>query len=435
MLKMTNENNNNVNDMDSVVDNYSENTGQRIAPRSVERVFVGSSDISNFDSIKNLKLEHINVPLNKLKMEFKGNTDPSKFKTNKERDAKTLLHLPDGRVMSVGSKFYESFSNLTSLGRSVFNYFSPDEVFERVAKHSKDVVRITTEGFKNAEASSTLHGKVLTFSGLNKPTMLPGDVVDLAERYDGVRPSYHDGLVSVSFPCPFPMNMSIVGKSDSDFTTRFTVDFNLDCFGAPAAYLELLRKVCSNGMVARTKAFRTEFSLGKDDSNISAVLNRAIGSFNSEEGYHAYRDRMTAATRSWASLGNYLTLSKSIFRGCAANGFGIKERREIIERLDKITEAPMHMYSFIAGGAISPRTAKVLAINCTVYDLINFATEVATHKFTNLTAKNYLYGWLGDIIVSEYDLENTRDKFADFKDICFDHLAPKIKQDNTVMGN
>ena len=61
-------------------------------------------------------------------------------------------------------------------------------------------------------------------------------------------------------------------------------------------------------------------------------------------------------------------------------------------------------------------------MRCTVYDLINFATEVASHHAEAEGARK-IQAWVGDCLANEYDMEGTRDKITDFKDF---HLAPGV---------
>ncbi|MEZ4236145.1 MAG: hypothetical protein R3F59_08280 [Myxococcota bacterium] len=55
----------------------------------------------------------------------------------------------------------------------------------------------------------------------------------------------------------------------------------------------------------------------------------------------------------------------------------------------------------------------MLPAKCRVYDLINFASEVATHHALPEAAWQ-LQGWLGRLISDEYDLEGTAEGSADF---------------------
>jgi hypothetical protein len=56
---------------------------------------------------------------------------------------------------------------------------------------------------------------------------------------------------------------------------------------------------------------------------------------------------------------------------------------------------------------VNTKKLKTLPAKCSVYDLINFATEVATHH-SDTTAARRLHGWVGGLISNEYDLEGAK---------------------------
>jgi len=59
---------------------------------------------------------------------------------------------------------------------------------------------------------------------------------------------------------------------------------------------------------------------------------------------------------------------------------------------------------------------------CKVYDVLNFASEMATHHADPGGARA-IQAFLGDLIASEYDLEGTADHFADWRDFFIGHEA------------
>ena len=65
--------------------------------------------------------------------------------------------------------------------------------------------------------------------------------------------------------------------------------------------------------------------------------------------------------------------------------------------------------------ALTRKKMQQLPSYCSMYDLINFATEVATHYCTEKNGR-LLQAELGNFLMSEYDLENTRQAKPDFAD-------------------
>ncbi len=83
--------------------------------------------------------------------------------------------------------------------------------------------------------------------------------------------------------------------------------------------------------------------------------------------------------------------------------------------------------------ALSAKRQRALPVNCRVYDLLNFASELATHH-TSGSASRVVQAWIGTLISREYDLEESCDAFCDFRDFFLDRklngeLAMDLQRD------
>jgi hypothetical protein len=368
------------------------------------------------------RIKRYSLPVSKLTLvSTKG---LGEYKSQKEMDVNCRLALPDGSQFTVTDKLWRTFSQAYGLSRNVFNYFSADEVFSRVcSKRNHDEMRLTVEEFDNVQNPSGrlyANGQALTLSRPDKAFVSVNDANSVITRYGGKGAKYQDGVVTASFDCPFPMKF-VVGEQDSGYKTMFHVRMPLDGYGLPASYLMLLRLVCSNGMVAMTKAFKTEFSLGKDESSLLPALNRGISSFTNEEGFHAFRDRLVAAMGSWASLYEFLSLVRTINSACTADSLAASERTEILDTLEMQAKRPHLVYGLVAGDEPQARIQRVTPVEMTIYDLLNFATEVGTHCISSLHGQNRINAWVGDMITQgNFDLEGSTSSYPDFTDFFLD---------------
>ena len=77
------------------------------------------------------------------------------------------------------------------------------------------------------------------------------------------------------------------------------------------------------------------------------------------------------------------------------------------------------IYGLANVDALSVKRQRSLPVNCTVYDLLNFASEVSTHH-ADEHGSRASQAWLGTTISGEYDLENSCDSFDDFQDFFLD---------------
>jgi len=354
--------------------------------------------------LSDLNVESVIVPLNSLSVEF--GREPKECRSRQEADQHTRIVLPDGRKMHVSGRFWGSFSSLLNLNRSVFDYFSHEEVFDRITNTKGQSVRVACE--TNGDT-----GKMLSCTNPAKPLLRLDEVRMLADEFSGSGVSYSEGIVTATFECPFPANFKVGGD---DFRTQFSLQMPVDGYGLPAAFLGLLRLVCTNGMVAMSPAFKTAFQLGKDNNSLLALLRRAMTTFNNEEGFHALRQRVESATLSWASLNEAKKLRACLGQACTGDSFDAKRRADLLGYFDAACGDPLGIYGLSGHEELSVRRARSIPVEATIYDLFNFASEAGTHHFKNLGSRNRINGWIGESLTQEYDLEGTVENFPDFKD-------------------
>jgi hypothetical protein len=363
-------------------------------------------------AMNRLKIETINTPMNALDVEFMR--DPDKCKSRKEADGYTRIILPDGRRVTVSDRFWISWCSLQNQGRSVFDLFSHSEVFSRIVRERGDNVRLAFEVDRQDDiGGKVVDGRLLSCTNPKKP-LLPIDAAqEIVDKYEGQDINYADGVINATFDCPFPTPYNIAGE---DYKTQFTLQMPIDGYGMPQTYLTLLRLICANGMIGMAKAFKTSFQLGRGESNIAEVLDRAMTTFSAEEGFHSFRVRMESAAKSWASLGEAAALCKTMSVSMHEDKVPVKERVNILEKFDALCGDPLKYYGLTGRQELSPRRARTVPVKSTIYELMTFASEVATHKLNGVKPKNRINSWIGTAVSSEYDLEGTVEEFGEWKD-------------------
>jgi len=211
-----------------------------------------------------------------------------------------------------------------------------------------------------------------------------------------------------------------------DFRSKYVIDTPIDGFGRPAVYLAMLRLICSNGAIAVTPVFRSELNCGKGIKGATFALERAIEGFNNEDGFSALRQRIESASRSWASVAEAQKLCKAAEKLILAGELGKdagKTKRNGLPAADcpvmgsfhKMTGDVGRLYGLSNVDTLSVKRQRTLPTACRVYDLINFASELATHR-AGETGARHLQSYIGDLVSGEYDLEGTADTFGDWRD-------------------
>lgn len=358
-------------------------------------------------------------------------------------------------------RFWTSLYARYGFNKSFFRYFDHGEVFQRIADvESRDRIRLCIE--RDADDGEN---RLLAVSNPAKPIVRYDDLSETLDQYSGENIRYCDGVVESSHvPRAGSNSFEISGDA---FSNRFVMSTPIDGYGLPNIYLSLLRQICSNGMVGYAKTFRSTLALGRGDDDVKYSIIRALDGFGNEEGYAALRQRFEAATKSWASVYEATSLYKLLIRSHArrhvawqgaesgSNGIvtllkpqpgscgnGVGSGSEIADEIGspmvmafhRMTGDVSHIYGLANIDALSVKRQRTLPVSCTVYDLLNFVSEVATHH-ADEHGSRAAQAWLGTLISGEYDLENSCDSFDEFNDFFLERkLNGEVASDLQKVG-
>lgn len=396
---------------------------------------MSEAELIDASGTSDTSFEYMYVPINDLQVSTTENP-----KTGKKIVTNILVN---DEPYGDSPRFWTSLFSRFGFNNAFFKYFDHAEVFERISSvNSSDRMRLCVE---KTNSNGKQNRRLLAVSNPNKPVAPYNDLMGLLREQDGSSINYANGIVE-STHIPMGQNKSqILGDN---FENRYVIQTPIDGFGTPSVYLSMLRMVCSNGTIAMSKAFRTDIATGKGEDNVMPSILRVISGFNNEEGFVALRDRLEKAGKSWLSVYEYQQLYKlllSIYggselqvneptRGSIIERFLLKNRDEVMgvdEGRDELHKSHILTAFYRMGGnperryglanleALSPKRQRTLPVECTMYDAINFVTEVATHHSTP-TAHRKLQSWVGTTVSEEYDMEGTGEKFKEFSDFFLD---------------
>ena len=350
------------------------------------------------------------------------------FKTNVAKSGRvqvTQIRIGD-RAFLPSPRFWSSIAANYGLGASPWRYFSPAETFARIASaHPEHGLRFAFENH-GGQGKDLLLG----ITRAHKPVVPYTGLLDLMQEYEGEDSSYCDGRV-MSFHRPTAAEVFVIGGDE--FCPRFMLSSPVDGYGKPAVYLCVLRAVCRNGMVAYAKAFQSQLATGRQTEGILHSIARALDSFSNDEGYAAIQQRLDASTKSWASVrettGLYKLLAKLLTHdhvrsAVQTEGGQVEGARadarpgSLLAAYDRLSGDMTEMYGLANIETLPVKRQGVLPAKCSMYDLLNYVTEVATHHAVTPFGKLQLQGWVGRTIADRngFDLEGTRDRFSDFAD-------------------
>ena len=340
-------------------------------------------------------------------------------------------------------RFWTSLYSKFGIGNSIFKYFNHAEVFNRISKtEPNDRLRICIERGTNKKGDPT--SRLMAVSNPKNPLVVYDELMDMLDRYKGKNISYVNGKVESTHTPRMGGDARFDVMGDM-FENRFVMSTPIDGYGMPSIYLSLLRLVCQNGMIGYAKAFCSQLALGKSSADVTPTITRALDGFNSDDGYAAIRQRIDVAGRSWCSVHESQQLYKLLVKLHAAGTLDVNAQPKkggrvaelladdsfkrmmgedtigspIIKAFHRMTGDPCEHYGLANLDSLSAKRQQTLPVECKMYDMINFATEVATH-YAEPKGGRELQAWVGNRISDEFDMENTTDKFTEFADFLID---------------
>lgn len=394
-----------------------------------------------------VRFDYTTVPINDLRVETEL------LKSGRKQAKKIFVN---DEPITPTARFWSSLCARYQLSDAFYKYFDHAEVFDRIhAVEKNDRVRLCIERLTENDGKQT--SRLLAASNPKRPLVVYDELIDKLEKYNGANVSYSNGCVeSVHTPRIGASNFSVGGDL---FGNRFCMSCPVDGYGMPSLFLMFLRMICENGIVGYTKTFRSQVALGKGDDDIMPSLVRALDGFNHDEGYAALRQRIEASQNSWASVYETTNLYKLLVKTHSNNmisdlggvtpakasqisgllakpgrtsGLGLNLQEsgtgsKLLAAFHRMTGDTAQLYGLANLDALTVKRQRTLPVKCSVYDAINFATEVATH-YANPDGARRMQAWVGDMISTEYDLENTKSEMKQFADF---HVSQKIKAGTT----
>jgi hypothetical protein len=370
----------------------------------------------------------------------------------------------DGITAEPTPRFWHSLVSRFSthgLNMKLFKLFTYEEVFGRLT-----TVLQGEGGNQVRYAYEDLGAGKPRLLAVSKPTKAFCEYEPLKAELTNhqlVSSSYKDGVIISEHT---PQHMGDVTVGPDTFSPRYVMESPIDGYGNPSIWLSLLRLVCSNGMVGYARAFKSEITIGgrgAQQDNPMFTLSRALDSFSNEEGYAALQERFESAQGSWASIAETQRAFQIVKRMATNRKFKdpkghdgniklLSDTREavinsrggtIINRIDDTnrdgTDAELsspvnvqilrawaqmtgdlcHVYGITDLDALGQRKRTMLPARCTVYDVMNFLTELATH-YTTPAEGRQLQAEIGTLISSEFHMEGSKKEKTDFADFFMD---------------
>ncbi len=328
----------------------------------------------------------------------------------------TMLQFTDQtgneKTVCATDRFWRSLASKVGFSENIFKLFTHEEVWERIKQTraltnkntADDRLRLVVDGRNNS---------ALAMTPAEKGYINYEKYLELATEHGGQGFSYGDGIITSVHDCVDSPAMRI---ADEEFRPRIYVETPIDGYGHPNVYLGMLREICSNGIVAMASAFRTEVTTSQQvndvgQSPIMYTLDRMFETFSNDEGFDALARRLEAARTTPLSLSEASRFIRILQK------YRSKMDWEEIKGFEALLGDFCHEYGLVDPRQLSRKQMAILPTHATIYDTINFFTEITTHN-TSGTNRNdtrfnrKVQGEIGRVLASPsgFDLESTDDE-------------------------
>ena len=293
----------------------------------------------------------------------------------------------EDRIYNTTARFITSFARKLKFSNNIFNYFTAEEVFDRVQQRNPDVAFKVTFDRQGGEILG-----VVDESKKLLPAEIACNVFASDPRVQKIQ--YSKGV----WEAEFLLDETFSIRNDSEYARKIWVHYPVDGVSMPCVYLSVLRKVCSNGAVAMVPGFRTDIEIN-DESGTH--LSRLLRSYNNENGFMALESRLQTAQDTLASVNELLKIENLLTTQISDQA----SASALQTRLEEMAGDPCARYETTSLNNIAQKKRSLLPVGCSVNDLFNFCSELTTHHENIISRVDAFNATLGSMLSQEFDLE------------------------------
>jgi len=293
-----------------------------------------------------------------------------------------------GEKFKLTPRFHKSLASELGVPYGIFELFQPEEVMRRAAEVRPDLKLRVTVDRRRGEALGVTERR-----GVPLPVRYVANTLRNDSRLQEI--SYGEGVISAKLALDEAWNV----PNDSEYNIHVQCRIPVDGVGSPYMTLATLRQVCENGAVAEAPIFRTKMEIKDNDGSHFA---RLLKSFSNPQGVELLQERMIQAAETKASVGEFYALETAIRKVVPAG----HDQLALCDRLHEMAQNPCVRYGVTELAKIGQKKRGLLPVDCSVSDLLNFASELATHHKDIATDLKPLHAYSGTLLAKGYDLED-----------------------------
>lgn len=364
-----------------------------------------------FDSLPVVKYASIRLD----KLEVVVDEVQSESGRGRPKKVRTLIDHQHGISIKPTKRFWSSFFSEFELGNlapKFFDYFPYDEVFKRIQDQTVDSMV--------GMCLKYVPGTTNRFEGFGITTDLRhtpyDDVVAQIQKQD-------PNVMSIQFDKGVIRSVHSAKDQVAKFTVAgdrydglFEIVTPVDGYGKPELYIGVEREVCTNGLVARHNAFRSQFKM---QSNGIKTLETLIDGFRNEDGYIQIKRRFENADLSFASMAEVSKVNNLLYD--LNEKYSCEGIRRAVYEFSQLLGDFTRELNITSISQVPEKQAAGIPMRPTVLSLIQLLTEASTH---HLKAEDAIRvdKFLGNLISNNYDLELYKNHCSEYDDFLLKNL-------------
>ncbi len=331
-------------------------------------------------------------------------------KVGRAKRVKTIVDHKNGIVIRPSDRFWKSLFHEYKLGtpsEQFFTYFPYDEVFDRIKqKTDSPLAAICLEYVPDSGNQFIGYG----ISRTNSQTRFD-DVIDILHKKDAdlKKYSFSNGVIQAEYKSKDPIsNFQIAGD---DYNGFIQIQAPVDGLAAPCTYIGVERLVCTNGAVAMSPVFRSQFKVAE---NGLKTLETIIDSYRNEDGFIQLRNRFANADLSYLSMREAFKISK-LFSVIMKDQPDNSKMHTAVWRFSDMLGEFAEELGISSLNQVSDKVASGIPMRPSVLSMIQLLTECSTHYLAGSDAVR-INTFIGGLISNNYDLELSKSHMGEYDD-------------------
>lgn len=367
--------------------------------------------------MNSMKLEQLNKTLPAIRY---GTLDLTKCEVNvtyhrdskvgRAKRVKTIIDHKNGIVIKPSDRFWKSLFHEYKLGtpsEQFFNYFPYDEVFNRIRERTDSpMAAICLEYVPDSGNQFIGYG----ISRNNTQTRFDSVIEVLNKKCDDLRNfSFQNGVVLAEYRAKDPIaNFSVAGD---DYNGYFQIQTPIDGLGIPLTHIAAERLVCTNGAIAMSPIFRSQF---KVEENGIKTLESIIDSYRNEDGFIQLKNRFMNADLSYLSMREAFKISKLFSTIMKDHESNTKMHTAVWKFSDMLGDFAEEL-GISSLSQLSDKVASSIPMRPSVLSMIQLLTECSSHYLDARSAVR-VHSFIGGLISNNYDLELSKTQMGSYDD-------------------